>query len=724
MPKYSALHPARNNGAKFMEYSPERHNLISEETEDSERLQMLYQINTLLKQVEADGLDINLILLRILDLSVSQLDGTEGSIIVVNEKGHIEHVWLSDDQSRDLLSNLFLQDILESGVAGQVLHSKQPIIIHNTITDENWLPRPGHITSAEAWSVICVPFLARQRAIGAITIHKPGISQFDAHDLDLLTAISNQAANTIENARLFELSQRQLQIAALLNEASRVINSSLDIDEIMHTLLTHMNEFLNAEAISIALVEESTNELVYRVAEGVGAEEIVGLRLPSNQGLSGWVMEHGQAALVPEASQDPRFNSLGDEVTGYETHAMICAPMEFKGQVLGTIQAINPVGGVFSEQDLDLLVNLANIASSAIANAQQFAQIQAAEARYTSLFQDSVDPIILTDLNGQIVEANRCTGSFLGYGRNTLLNLYIHDLHPKLDGLPHVNTISDVEPTVFQSELVNNEGVRTPVEVYVKRLHFRETDLLQWIHHDISKQIELQQMRDDLTAMLFHDLQGPLGNIISSLELLSYELPEANPGSSQHEMLDIARRSSLRLQALIRSLLDITHLEAGHPINEQKPVNVYSLVDDVYEVERPNFEQRRVALDTHLPPDLPPAYAAEDMIRRVLINLVNNALKYSPAGKTIYISVEPAKNEDSLLISVRDEGIGIPPEYRESIFLKFERVDRGDPASKGLGLGLAFCRLAVEAHGGRIWVEDAPGGGALFRFTLPVASDR
>ncbi|HFQ94129.1 MAG TPA: GAF domain-containing protein [Anaerolineae bacterium] len=707
-----------------MEYSPERHNPIIEEAEDSERLRTLYQVTSMLKQVEADGLDINLILLRILDLAVNQLNAAEGSIIVVNEAGQVEHIWLSDDKARDLLSNIFLQNILRTGVAGQVINSQQPLIINNTQDDEHWLPRPGHITSLEPWSVICVPFLVRNRAIGAITIHKPGFAQFDDHDLNLLTAISNQAASTIENARLFEQSQRQLQIAALLNEASRVINSSLDIDEIMHTLLAHMNEFLNAEAISIALVDNATNELVYQVAEGMGAQEIVGLRLPSNQGLSGWVMEHGEAALVSDTSRDSRFNRTGDEKTGYATHAMICAPMEFKGQVLGTIQAINPIAGVFSEQDLGLLVNLANIASTAIANAQQFARIQVAEARYTSLFQDSVDPIILTDLQGKIVEANQCTFSFLGYGRDTLLDLFIHDLHPNLGKLPQLSSISHNEPTIFQSELVNKEGAAIPVEVYVKRMEYGDNDLLQWIHHDISKQVELEQMRDDLTAMLFHDLQGPLGNIISSLELLSYELPEVEPGSSQYEMLDIARRSSQRLQALIRSLLDITHLEAGHPINEQKRVSIYSLIDDVYEVERPNFEQRRVKFVTKLDPDLPSVYVAEDMIRRVLINLVNNALKYSPGDKTITVMAQRADDDGHLLISVQDEGIGIPDEYKETIFLKFERVDRGDPSSKGLGLGLAFCRLAVEAHGGRIWVQDAPGGGALFQFTLPVAGDR
>jgi adenylate cyclase len=274
----------------------------------------------------------------------------------------------------------------------------------------------------------------RNRVIGAITIHKAGVHQFDERDLSLLTAISNQAASSIENARLYEASQRQLKISALLNEASRVINSSLDINEIMQSLLAQMNDFLNAEAISIALVDKQTNELVYQVAEGIGAEEIVGLRLPSSQGLSGWVMTNSEAALVADTSLDPRFHHLGDERTGYETTAMICAPMIFKEDVLGTIQAINPSEGTFTEEDLDVLVNLANIASTAIANAQQYARTVAAEARFISLFQDTVDPIILTDMRGRIVEANRRASDLLGYSRSELLSMAIQDLHPDTRG--------------------------------------------------------------------------------------------------------------------------------------------------------------------------------------------------------------------------------------------------------------------------------------------------
>ena len=447
----------------------------------------------------------------------------------------------------------------------------------------------------------------------------------------------------------------------------------------------------------------------------------MGLRLPGNRGLSGWVMNNSEPALVVDTSLDPRFHQLGDQRTGYETTAMICAPMIFKGDVLGTIQAINPSEGTFNEEDLDVLVNLANIASTAIANAQQYARTVAAESRYNSLFQDTVDPIILTDMRGRIVEANRRASDLIGYQRSELLNMSIQDLHPDTAVLPKAKRIRSDKVLMFQSDVRAKNAPPIPMEVYTKRTVHSGDILLQWIHHDITEQVELEKMREDLTAMLFHDLQSPLGNVISSLELLAYEIPPEAVNTPLYAMLDIARRSSRRLETLIRSLLDINRLEAGQPITEQIRVDVVQLVNEVYEIERPNFDQRRVQFSNELPCNLPNVFVEEDMIRRVLVNLINNALKYSNEKQTITVSGHLQPESDRLLLSVSDQGTGIPQQFRESIFEKFERITSKESNAKGLGLGLAFCRLAVEAHNGRIWVDDAPTGGARFNFTLPLA---
>jgi two-component system, NtrC family, sensor histidine kinase KinB len=682
------------------------------------RLHALYAVSNILNQAEADGRNLSRILPRAFYIIVQHLEAFDGSIMLLNSSQQIKEIWPASETPRIEFGDAFTQAIQTNGLAAWVIRHRQAAIVTDTRADSRWLPRQaGHITTQEAWSALCVPFLTSEQVIGVFTIRKPGYDQFGEDDLDLLQAVASQSTSVIEKTRLLEESRRQLRISDLLNAASRAINSSLDLNEVMQSMLAQMNEFLHAEAISIALVDKSSNELVYQVAEGIGKNAIVGLRLPSNQGLSGWVMEHGQPVHVPDTSVDLRFKSKGDERTGHQTRAMICAPMAYKGRVLGTIQAINPTAGVFTTQDLELLVNLAAIASSAIANAQQFAMTQAAESRYTSLFQDSIDPIILAELSGKIVEANQRASAFTGYTREELLRMRIHALHPPDVKLPNVKRMQPYSARVFNSQIIAKNGRHLHVEVYAKRAAYGDSEFVQWIHHDISKQIELEEMRKDLQAMLFHDLQSPLGNVISSLELINYELP-ADSSPALLEMVEIAMRSSGRLQTLIRSLLDINKLEAGHPITEQACVRVEGLIEDAWEIVRPSFEKRKMLLLRLVPPDLPDVNVQADMIRRVLVNLLDNAIKYSPDSPQITLEVcqyDPEK----LLVSVSDQGEGIPEAMRTVIFEKFQRLNT-DTYSRGLGLGLAFCRLAIEGHGGQIWVDDAPNGGARFNFTLPI----
>jgi two-component system clock-associated histidine kinase SasA len=118
--------------------------------------------------------------------------------------------------------------------------------------------------------------------------------------------------------------------------------------------------------------------------------------------------------------------------------------------------------------------------------------------------------------------------------------------------------------------------------------------------------------------------------------------------------------------------------------------------------------------------DVPDVYIEKDMIRRVLVNLLDNALRYSEGSAEVIVQVRTMPEQKKVLLSVIDRGPGVPQRFREVIFEKFQRMQRGKKV-KGLGIGLAFCRLAVEAHGGRIWVDDAPGGGAQFNLTLPMA---
>jgi PAS domain S-box-containing protein len=350
-----------------------------------------------------------------------------------------------------------------------------------------------------------------------------------------------------------------------------------------------------------------------------------------------------------------------------------------------------------------------------------------ADARFRHVFAEGFDPILLTDHTGQILDGNRQALSFFGIERRALLAANIRDLHHPAEPLPDVNKLTGPGSSSFQSRVVagrvkdgRERRVILTVEVRARRLTPGREGTWQWIYHDISSRVELQEMREDLIAMLLHDLQSPLSNVISALELLRMQMETADKDEVLLSLLEIASRSSEQLQRLIASLMDISRLEAGQPVGRQTVVSLPKLVSDAYEIEEPNFARRGVALRTLLAEDLPPLLVEENVITRVLLNLFDNGLKYSHNGEQISIEGRPT-DDGMVLISVSDQGAGIPKEYREIIFEKFQRIKDGS-SSKGLGLGLAFCRLAVEAHGGRIWVDDAAEGrGARFNLTLPAA---
>jgi len=186
---------------------------------------------------------------------------------------------------------------------------------------------------------------------------------------------------------------------------------------------------------------------------------------------------------------------------------------------------------------------------------------------------------------------------------------------------------------------------------------------------------------------------------------------------SQQALMSIAIRSAGRLSRLVDSLLDLRRLEAGQMVLSRAQTNVNQLIAEAAEQVLPAAEGKDTVLRVELPPRLPFVSMDGDMIRRVIINLMDNAVKYTPRGGSIAVGAKATVTE--VTISVRDNGPGIPPSEHTRVFNKFARLQR-EAAPKGLGLGLAFCRLAIEAHGGKIWVESAVGRGSTFLFTLPL----
>ena len=572
-------------------------------------------------------------------------------------------------------------------------------------------------------SCATAPLTARGENLGLIILASHKSRAYSDQDLVTLNAFADHIAIAVANHRLEQKTDRRLRELAFLVKAGQAISSTLNLDRILHLLLEQVRDLLGIDASSIALRDEQTGELVFEVASGEGAVGVLGIRLQPGQGIAGWVAETGKPLLVQDVYKDSRFFPDIDKKTGMTTQAILCVPIVLKGRVVGIIEALNPTQVSFDEQAVELLNALAGLAATAISNARLFARVHSAEDRYEKLFKDSVNPIIITDLKGHIVDVNHNACLLLGQDQESLRGVNITHFRSadgRLDFASYHNQILSSQEAVFQTAILSN-GQRTTVEITCKRILLKGTSLIQWIGRDISAEIELEQTREDLIHMIVHDLRNPLGNIMNSLDVLYDVIDEQDDSVSRTELLNIAQRSGKRLQNLINSILDINWLETGQAMPKTRATDPAPLLRDAVEFVSPQAEVGEIGLSARFAETLPQVEIDSDMILRVVLNLLDNAIKFTQVGGTVKLT---AKVIDSVIeVAVADNGPGIPAGQIKTIFDKFTRVRR-ENGPKGTGLGLTFCRLAVKAHGGHIWVESKLGQGATFRFTLPICAEK
>jgi PAS domain S-box-containing protein len=513
------------------------------------------------------------------------------------------------------------------------------------------------------------------------------------------------------------INERTRSSLELLYSISRELTAQLDLRELLQRILQLTLQAIGSPAGSILVIDESGQASEGAIAfEGkVHDHSMEQLRDTYEHGLAGWVVENRQAVLIEDTSKDSRWLRKPEEEE-IESGTAISVPLLAGERVVGVLTLVRRQAGLFSQDDLALVTAIADQAGIAVRNAQLFEETQSARQRYASLFEDNVDSILISDLNGQVTDANKRAESFLGYSAEQIGQLSIFSLHePDASQVPDDLTELDPSQTLsYDSQVRDSRGRLHPVEVHVKRMAIGPSSFIQWIIRDISERLELAELRTDMTSMIFHDLRSPLGNIISSLEVLQGSFDDDD--ETIQSVLSIASRSSRRASRLVESLLDLDRLETEKAVLNKTEASIGGLIAEAVDEIHPTAEARGQFLRMSLAPQLPTVSMDVEMIRRVLINLLENAVKYTRAGDHIDVTARVA--DDQLKVSVRDNGPGILEQDRERIFDKFFRLS-GESRPKGLGLGLAFCRLAVEAHGGRIWVDSEEGMGSTFTFTLP-----
>ncbi|MGZ6346781.1 MAG: GAF domain-containing sensor histidine kinase [Anaerolineales bacterium] len=676
-------------------------------------LELLIQVN---REVAA-ALDLRTVLQRLLFAATQNVGGERGSIIVLDDTGKPLDATIIYGKSLHEHTTQQLLDTVDRGLAGWVVRHRKPALIPDTSKDERWLRRPDDaLDRSGAKSAICVPLLARERLVGALTLVHSVPNTFGPEHLELMQAIADQASIAVLNARLYTESSRQARVMTALADGAAAFSTSLDVREVWQRVLNQTIQAMQVETVAIGLTEGPEQSLVFRAAAGKNAGNILERRIPGGKGLAGQVARSGPGVILPNIQEDKRYTDI-DRFSGIEAKAVAIVPIQSQGKTIGVLEAINPVSGVFDPDALTVMTGIGGLAGTTIRNAQLFEQLQNAHQRYHELFEESTDPIFITSWDGKVIEANREAIRLSGFREEDLHRMNIEQVHEvkwNKIGMGFENLLEE-DRCVYESTLHKADSGIVPVEVQARRVEFEYTDAVQWTLHDITERKELDSLREDLIVMIYHDLRSPLGNIVSSLDVLKDMIGQ---DESMRSVLGIAINSTQRIQRLVDSLIDINRLESGQTIATRKAVKPEELIQSAVVDVRPASTGRHQIIETKVAGQLPNVWVDTDMARRVLINLLENAIKFSPIETKIEIGAK--KDGECVRFWVQDNGPGIPPSERERIFEKFARV-KGKDRPHGLGIGLAFCRIAVQAHGGKVWVESEEGKGSKFILTLPVA---
>lgn len=668
----------------------------------------------------ATALDLRTVLQRVLFACLQYVGGERGSIVVMDDQGKpIDATIVYGRQFHDHTTQQ-LRDTVDRGLAGWVVQNRKGVLVPDTSKDERWLRRADDsIEKSGAKAAICVPLMAHERFVGVLTLVHSVPHSFNEEHLKLMQAISDQASVAVLNARLYTETQRKARVMSALAEGSTALHSSLEMQDVLKRILHQTMQALQVETVALALIDPVSNDLIVKAAAGNDSDGIPGIRIPAGQGLAGRVVAEQHGRIIPAVNLETGM-SEADRLNGIMMRALAVAPIQSQGKVIGVLEAINPISGSFDPDALVVMTGLGNIAGSTLANSQLFEQLQNAHRHYRELFEDSVDPILITDWGGRVLEVNRRAAALSQYTARELRTMSIDQLHEVNWAKAGMNfeALKNGGTCGYESGLLCNDGGMVPIDVYARRVEFNDTEAIQWIMRDITARKELDALRDDMTSMIFHDLRSPLGNIVSSLEMMSGLLPA---DETLNSMLNIAKNSTGRIQRLVNSLLDINRLESGQEIVDQNPIDPVALVREAIRDVEPAVAARQQTLTNRATTVLPLVWVDVDMIYRVLINLLENAIKFTPVTGRIDIGAQTAPDGMYVNFWVRDNGPGIPPSERERIFEKFTRL-RGRNRPGGLGVGLAFCRLAVTGHGGRIWIESEVEKGTTFWLSLPVAT--
>ena len=529
--------------------------------------------------------------------------------------------------------------------------------------------------------------------------------------------------------RMEEAIQARIKELATLVETSQAVVSSLDTQVVLNRILEQVERLLGIQKSAIVALDDRKNIFVAKVSRGLSPRYTQGLKIDPGEATSVTMrsIRTGEPIIIQDTETDPSFQAYRPRAIaeGYRSFAAI--PLQTLHAPPSALVLYSPEEGVFTENSIDLLVNFANQAAMAIENAELYAssdaQLQEQTRRLEALIQSLDVGLVLENLEGKVLYANRRFTDLLNQPADQLVGLPVENFYQSiLEGsetfqqdLERVKALLSEEKEQELS-LSRKNGSTTH---YYRLKGFTVNDSSGMligrgqILQDITKDYELDRMKSGLISTVSHELRTPLAAIKGYASTLLADDVDWER-KAQTEFIQIISDESDRLSELVNNLLDISRIEAGNLVISPRLCDLEEIIRRGVSRAYPNPEER---IQYEIPENLPFILADPQRLEVVIRNLVENSAKYADSDLPIIIRVN--LYDDQVVVKIEDYGPGIPANAEKDVFQSFYRMDNGlTRRNPGVGLGLAISRGFIAAHQGDIWLEPREKGTCV-AFSLP-----
>jgi PAS domain S-box-containing protein len=529
-------------------------------------------------------------------------------------------------------------------------------------------------------------------------------------------------------------------------EIAGVINSRLDLDHILSRISVELAKVIDYDIGCVAIYEKAEQCLYIRhVHRRNGDTASEGRYVPLDESnLIGWVAINRKPILRRDIAADQRFVEIMKEDN---LGSDIVVPLIAKDTLIGTLNIGSYRAGRFTEFDLDLVTNLSHLTTIAIENSQLVDGQRELGDKYRQLMRHASDLILLIDVSGRVVECNHVMQRKFGYRQEEVLgkDVWIFTTPERRDLMRSnfATTLKGGLESSTEIPCLKRDGEIIYLDMSTTVLKVNGHPYVLAVGHDVTerkileekitiqnrdlkelnrKLMELDRLKSEFLGRISHELRTPLSVIMAYTGTLKEDDGEIDQ-ATRREFLDVIGEHSNKLLQAINDLLDLSKVEISETMLNITEASINEIVRLSTKLVEPYAVQRGVTIDLRLEESIPVTRFDPLRIRQVCVNLLNNAVKFSPRGGTITVVSRLAERE--IVVSVRDEGPGIAGKDVKEIFDNFTQVNGGSTRStNGMGIGLRLVKHYVSLHRGMVWVDSETGRGSIFWFSLPFSPCR